>query len=287
MTVNARGCWNCLLLCGFFSVILMGIITCFTGLSFASDFGGQKQKRIVDSLVEKWQGMYGPVDFAEHHLFQCMLYIHPQPKNAFIVFESQRLSDEIRRNHRHWLDKMFKGSLYECMKNIEPSKFYVNEGRVEPSLLLFELEIDKHTVTIMENYNVFFLIFRPIEYDMKNGMKNQQIAEILLEWIRLPYIAKDDVINGFRLQRHVRIGEQITNRTQPRISIIRDWKDYIIGFVSIQGICVALFKADGARSQLGFPYDFDWLNKGLYEQNGIKLLDPPVHSSNNELWHTK
>ncbi len=36
-----------------------------------------------------------------------------------------------------------------------------------------------------------------------------------------------------------------------------------------------LFEAQKGRAAMGFNYDFNWLNKGLYMRDGKTLVDPP------------
>jgi hypothetical protein len=83
------------------------------------------------------------------------------------------------------------------------------------------------------------------------------------------------VIKAFRLPEHLKVGEVFTNRDRPEVAPIGSWEDHVIGFVSKQGICLMLFKADGGRAAPGLVPDFDWLNKGLLKEDGKTSAHPP------------
>lgn len=255
-------------------------------VSLGAEAASSERQRKIDNIVAKWQGMYGPVDFGEKLLFECMVYLHPQPRTSFRAFGTSNLSRTITRLHQHWLERIFSGRFYESLKDLAPSGYYLNEGRTEASLLLYELVFEGKSVTVIENFNTFFVTVKPKDHISGQDVGKEAIARLLLTWTKLDYISMSEVAEGFRLSENLKFGDVFTNRTQPRISRIGDWKDHIVGFVSKEGICLMLFKADGRRAQLGFPYDFDWLNKGLYKKDGKTLLDPPrrINQRSRDPW---
>lgn len=273
---NKKYFWHIVFVC--LTIILLIIISIYKFLpSAAAEAEKNSRNTAINSFVKKWQDIYGTVDFKEQHLFQCMVYLHPQPMKYFKNFSTHKLSSEINWNHNYWMKKIFKGQFYKAVEELKPSKFYLNEGRTEPSLLLYELTFEDYIVKIVENYNLFFLTVDHKDYRSKKGISKQKVAQLLYSWINVPYCSADEVIEKFDLPDRLKEGDVFTNRSQPRIGMIRGWQDYVIGFISKENnICMMLFKAAAGRAQMGFLYDFNWLNKGLYKEDGKTLVGPPI-----------
>jgi hypothetical protein len=229
----------------------------------------------IDRAVKKWQEMFGPVNFREETLFESMLYVHPQPKRSFQDFRNEQLSAEVIWGREHWLDRIFKGSFHATLRDLRPSKYYVNEGRTETSLLYLEVEFGDSTVAIEENYNAFFLNIAPKNYNVQSGIGRDQLVRLLSEWIRLKYTSPAEIIKAFRFPERLTLGDVFTNSDRSRVGLINAWEDLVVGFIAKEGICIILFKADGERAQFGFPSDFNWLNRGLFRSDGKTLVDPP------------
>lgn len=230
----------------------------------------------IDAHVKKWQEMFGPVNFHDELLFDCMVYLHPQAKSSFQDFKDVKLANYITWNHERWRDTLFKDSFRAALEPLTPSKYYVNEGRSEASLLYWELEFSGSAITIQEAQRAFFLLIRPKDFNVENGIEGQWIAQLLFDWVQLKYKTTDEVIKAFRLPDRLKLGEVFTNCARPDVVPIISWENHVIGFVSKQGICLMLFKADGGRADAGFVPDFDWLNKGLLKQDGKTLAHPPA-----------
>ncbi len=260
------------------------LVRCFLcvavfGFPVSDTVGGELDQKEwqpqIDRIVKKWQEMFGPVNFRDETLFQSLLYVHPRPKQSFRDFRGEQLSREITRDHEHWRDRIFKGPFHAALMDVKPSKYYVNEGRTETSLLFSEVKFGESTVSIQESYNALFVNIAFNDYDVESGIGRDRLAHLLSAWIRLKYNSPEEVMKGFNLPEQLKLGTIFTNRDRPRVAEINAWEDYVVGFVTKHGICLILFKADGQRAQFGFPSDFDWLNRGLFKSDGVTLVDPP------------
>jgi len=231
----------------------------------------------TNSLVTKWTTMFGAVSFAEERLFAAMNYVHPQPDDAFRLFTTERMSKRYQFDLSIWLDELFTPAFATAVADLRPSKYYLNGGKPEPSLLRYEFKMDGHDIVMVENFNVFFLVVKPPNFSPQVPLNNRAVSEVISKWIKVRAATSQvDVVQRFKLTEQLRVGDVFTNRSQPDVGFIRSGRDHVIGFVSQQGICLMVFKAQENRSAAGFPADFNWLNRLLLQSDGMTPVDPVV-----------
>lgn len=235
----------------------------------------------MDRAVQNWKSQFGPVDFAEPKMFRCMVYVQPQPKAAFTQLTTEKVSKRIPITLEIWAQEFFKGPLKEFVENWKPSRYYLNQGRLEPSLLMYEGSFEGYALTMLENYNVLFFTIAATNRSPSPGFAGREVLSILTNWLNIPDQSIDQFARRLSLPDSLSVGQVFTNRKQPEVGRIRDWRDYIIGFQSTEGLCLMLFKAQAGRASGSFPHDFNWLNKGLFQSNQTTLVDPP----RNERWN--
>jgi hypothetical protein len=229
----------------------------------------------VREVLTRWKSMYGDVPFEERYLFQCMVHVHPQPRSVFHVWSDEILSDAIVQNHRMWAARMFRGAMKLAAIEASPRAYYLNGTRTEPSLLLYELNVAGTQIGYVENGQAILLEVTLPQRRLGSSLETTDIAQALRDWIELEAASRDDIVGTFHLPSSVSVGTVFTNRTVAEVGRVREWRDYILGFVTKTGFCIILVKADPQRAQLGLPFDFDWLNRGLFKADGVTLLSPP------------
>ena len=194
-----------------------------------------------------------------------MTYIHPKPENAFTLFRDETLSKEIIFEHNLWLFRFYREEFADHMQRVKPYAFCLNtKKKDEPSLLLYKTVFKGYKINILENYNAFMMSIKKDSYNYSKGINSDIIVDFLLEMLQINMRNKEDAIKMFNLPAKLKEGDVFTNSHKASISLIKDWKNYVIGFIGKDSIYIILFKAYPERAQLGFPYDFDWLNKGLF-----------------------
>lgn len=319
--------------CRAFSVSLFGMfLLCCVSLrqpisAIGAEIETNQQK--ASRAIAKWQEMFGPIDLSKNDMFNCLISVHPQPKSAFLSFRVEQLSPGIVDHHQNWLVKHFKGPFFTALSNLPPSKYYMNEGRVEPSLLLYELEFSGNSVCIIESYQGFLLWIKPPDFDASVGIAPQFVGQVLFEWINLkkpawgesnapganltvigqglqvdpdrsfweedmenwyrptpdrftvPYASIDEILRTFKLPQRLKMGDVFTNRTRTIVASTRSWHEYVIGFVVKDGLCLLIDKSV-ERTDMDFSYDYNWLNKGLFQADGKTLVDPPKNQRSND-----
>lgn len=261
-------------------VIVFGIgVLVIPGFSFLVNCAGQGlvgSNRSAETLYKKWRGIFGNVDFSDRMLFQRMVYLHPQQRNRFRKFENEILSKSIQTNHDQWVNRFFKGDLLRNIKGARPIGYYLNERRKEPSLLLFEVEFNNRKISLVENYNLVFLTVKPKNIETVKSISEEEVNLILTDWTNITVGREEDALKDFSLPEVLNNGYVFANNGGRRIQRIQDWRDDIVGFVTNRGICFMLFKIDpkAIRAERGLSYDFNWLNKGLFKEDGKTLLSP-------------
>jgi hypothetical protein len=237
----------------------------------------------VERLVQEWQIQFGAVDFSQKPLFDRMVYLHPKPESAFEPFENEVLAPAIRLNHDGWMRRFFKGELLARLENLNPAGYYMNEGRTEPSLLLFKVRLDGYAVSIQENFNVVLLSLTPEDAPSPGNHRSAVVQQLLSEWTNVGPAREAGGITLFE------DGRAFANGPIHPIHQIRDWRQDVVGFVADQGICFLFFKVDpeAPRAAMGLPYDFDWLNKGLFHEDGTTLVSPPTAGTAREQRRTE
>lgn len=237
----------------------------------------QEERQVAfDKLIEKWRGILGPINFgSEHdHVFQWFVGLHPQPTNVFHDFRGEILSNGIEVWHDRWFGEIFKDPLSEKFRATKPSKYYLNEGRTEPGLLYFELIYQETRVTVMEGGAQFLITIFPLANNSGRGFDGLTVAKIITNVINLKYSSAEEVVGAFKLPKKLEPGQVFRNSSE-HPGLGSSWRDNILGFVSKDGVCLMIFKADENRPELGVRNDFDWLNKGLFMEDGKTLVDPP------------
>lgn len=279
----------------------------------------EENQQAGERLRRNWETILGLKDFEQEERKHYLVAARPQPKKAFHRFQQERLSGGIKGHHQHWLWKHFKGPFYAALSNLPPSRYYLNEGRTEPSLLLYELKFEGCVVFISENFSSFFLCVQPPEFNKKEGVDSWWLGKILHEWVRLnqwkppppeppnelpdllgtvrwgsidersleerysvPYGSVDEILRPFKVPARLKLGDWFSNSTSSRARHMGNWLTDVTGFVSRHGICLVLFKRDPTGPRMDFPHDFNWLNKGLFKADGKTLVDPPKNRIVNE-----
>ncbi len=294
--------------------LLLGII-----LEYQTAFGADTPDYLkrVEALVTNWQAQFGPIDFSTKQRLNWMLSVQPQPLSSFKAFDGEVLSPSITRHHQMWIRLIFKGTFLNALTNLGPSKYYLNEGRTESSLLYYELEFDGNRVSIQASYEAFLMTFRPRHFDATKGIDRETIGQVLFEWVNLnkrrppipqtiripgstnlisgdtdegdpftiPYTSLGELLDSFKLPPQLKVGDTFSNWTNAPPDIthyLNYWPAYVVGFVGSNGISVILFKTYYGGPRIGRLYDRNWLKKGLFQADGKTLIDPPKHRERNE-----
>jgi len=277
--------WNPFLQTAFIPLILVNFVLCITmhaaDDSLADTLFNDPSPATMRQAVQKWQAQFGPVDFGENEMFYCMAYLHPQPKSAFKPLGDLKVAKRIQLDWGTWVGEFFKGRFADAVMEWRPSSYYLNQGRPEASLLLYEGIFDRYALTIAENYNVVFLTIVPTNGTPATGFTSREIATLMTNWLNVKYESADEAIREFSLPNVLTLGQVFTNKKYPQVGRIRSWQDYIVGFQSSEGLCLMIFKAQAKRASGSFPYDYNWLNKWLYKSDGYTLLDPPRNEKVN------
>jgi hypothetical protein len=260
------------------ALVVLGNTAAAADANWSDSLAFTEDQAVIDRAVQKWRSQFGPVDFAEQKMFRCMVYLQPQPKSAFTPFTTEKRSEKLQLELQVWVRYVFKGPFNGFVSQWTPSRYYLNQGRLEPSLLMYEGSFDRYSITMLENYNVFFFTIAQTNRAPSTGFAGQEVASILTNWLS---ITNQQVARDFSLPDSVVLGQVFTNRKQPEVGKIRDWRDYIVGFQSTEGLCLMIFKAHAERASGSFPYDFNWLNKGLFQSNQTTLVDPPRNEQLN------
>lgn len=249
-------------------------------LNWSNSLAFTEDQTVINRAVQKWRIQFGTVDFAEQKMFRCMVYLQPQPKAAFTRFTTEVVSKTVQMDYASWARYLFKSPFQEFAIEWKPSRYYLNQGRLETSLLMYEGVFDGYALTMIENYNVLFFTIARTNGTPSLTFSGREVATILTNWLNVTNRI-EQFIHDFSLPDSLLPGQIFTNRKQPEIGLIRDWRDYIIGFQSTEGLCLMIFKSQSPRMSASFPYDFNWLNKGLFQSNKITLVDPPRNEQLN------
>ena len=234
-------------------------------------------QEITNNLVNKWQTILGPVSFAEANLFSAMTCVQPQPVEAFRPFTTERMSEPYRLDFRSWLNELFTLKLRDTLKGLKPSKYYLNQGRNEPSLLLYEFEFEGQSVMMLENFNFFLFIVKTNDFSVGKLVSREAVSDLIFKWLNVRQTNQIDIAQAFRLPSQLRIGDVFTNRSQPHLALIRGGQDHVIGFISKEGICLMVPKAQEGRAAMGFHVDFNWVNRQMFEADGTTRMDHPKY----------
>jgi hypothetical protein len=228
---------------------------------------GKKKTRneIIIETAEKWQMLFGRVDFSKEPLFNSMAYLHPQPSSYIQIFEDVTLSENIKRQHFFWLNMFLKNGLRDKFQSISPTGYYLNEGREEPSFLFFETAYDGNELSLIENGNLVFLSIKPKAYNPTSGVSQEFLSTFFADHLNLGTKEEgESVVRELSFPRRMTEGYIFFCRNAGDFLKYRDWRDQIIGFVGKNGVNIILFKTNSEdKTRLGIQYDFDWLNKGL------------------------
>ncbi|HYV28357.1 MAG TPA: hypothetical protein VFA77_12540 [Candidatus Eisenbacteria bacterium] len=288
--------------------LLLGIfLECSSALS--ADTLDYQNK--IKTRATNWQAQFGPVDFTPKDRWSWMISVHPQPLNSFKAFDREILSSGITGDHQAWIRRIFKGAFLNALTNLGPAKYYVNEGRTECSLLYYELEFDGNRVFIQESYQAFFMTVRPHDFDAMKGIGREVVGRVLFEWVNLnkrrpptpgtigvtdeedpftiPYASRTELLDSFNLPPEAKVGDTFSNRTNAPENItfhLKYWPDYVPGFVGTNGISLILFETYDGGPRMGRIYDFNWLNKGLFQADAKTLVDPPKNERSNDPYNS-
>ncbi|MBN2162434.1 MAG: hypothetical protein JW713_05785 [Pontiellaceae bacterium] len=224
------------------------------------------RSEIIRELTEKWQSILGNVDFSKKPLFNHMTYLHPQPVASIQPFEGVVLSEEIEREHVLWLNEFFQGSLLNNLLEISPNGYYLNDGRQESSFLRYEAEYKQNKITLLENGNLIFMTIMPISYDPSVGVTKEFLNTFLAENLRLNEDNMNKILEGHTPHSYLVEGVIFQSENAGNFVEYHDWQDQIMGFVGNSGVSVMLFKTDSEDKTIpfGIKFDFDWLNRGLF-----------------------
>ena len=146
---------------------------------------------------------------------------------------------------------------------------------------MYEGTLEDYAVTVVESYNVFLITLAATNGMPAPGISAREIATVLTNWFNVKYQSADEAARDFSLPAVLSSAQVFTNKKFPEVGRIRNWRDYIVGFGSSQGLCLMLFKADAPSASRSFLYDYNWLNKWLYKADGYTLLDPPKNEQLN------
>ena len=295
--------------------LVLGIIL-RSPVAFGADTP-ENQKRI-EKCVTNWQAQFGPVDFTSKERWNWMISVHPQPVISFKVFDGEILSPSITGDHQAWIQRFFKGSFLNALTNLGPSKYYVNQGRTESSLLYYELEFEGNSISIQESYEAFLMTIKPRGFDAVKGIDRAILGQMLFDWVRLnkrqppppevsflpgsgireaeegnpftiPYASPGELLDSLKLPAQLKVGDTFSNWTNAPENItlyLNYWQAYVVGFVGSNGVSLIVFKADYGGPRIGRIYDFNWLNKGLFQADGKTLVDPPKNERSNDPYNS-
>jgi len=230
-----------------------------------------------EALVAKWTGLFGPVPFDEEHLFSAMSYVQPQPDGAFQHFTTETTTRPHKLELPIWAGEFFKAPFADFLMRLSPSKYYLNHGRIEPSLLRYEFVVDRRIVVMLENYNFFFFIVKPATFSASKPVSSDDVSDLIFKWIQVKGTNRADVAQRFGLPKQLRVGDVFTNRSQPHLHRIQGGQDHVIGFISTQGICLMVPKAQAGRQAAGFNVDYNWANRQIFEADATTRMDHPKY----------
>src|SRR5262245_59368249 len=95
------------------------------------------KKVTKQDLVDKWQGIFGDkIDFSDEPLFDCMVYLGPQPISQFQDFGDKKLAGALVDRSSEWMEAFFKPEYRPDVRKSRPSKYYLPQGQ-EPGLLYY------------------------------------------------------------------------------------------------------------------------------------------------------
>lgn len=132
----------------------------------------------------------------------------------------------------------------------------------------------------MESSNVCLLTIHPKDFQQDKVVDAESIAKILFHKINLPYPTIEELNQAFKLQGTPKIGSLFINNptiTEKQIAVIRGWTDCVFVFVGKDGLSIFLFKAQAGRAAMGFPSNYDWLKKDIYEKDGVTPVTGQTH----------
>lgn len=231
----------------------------------------------TNMMVAKWTNMFGAVPFAEKHLFTCMHYVRPQPEEAFRPFTTEKMTERYSLQLEHRLGEFFKPVFHTAVRGLKPSKYYLNDGRKEPSLLRYDFELEGCRVVMVENFNVFFLTITPADFSSARPANSQVVAGLIHRWINVRDASQGEAAQKFGLGTQLRLGDVFTNRLQPEPQLMGSGRDHVVGFISKEGICLVVFKAQEERAAAGLPVNYNWVNQQIFEADGTTRMDHPKY----------
>jgi hypothetical protein len=167
--------------------------------------------------------------------------------------------------------------LHDILVGLKPSKYYLNRGRNEPSLLRYEFEFEGQPVIMIENFNFFFFIVKPKAFSAEKPVSSQAVSDLISRWIKVRETNQVEVAQKFRLPSQLRVGDVFTNRSHPQLAMIKGGQDHVIGFISKEGICLMVPKAQKGRAAAGFHVDYNWVNRQIFEADGTTRMDHPKY----------
>ena len=96
--------------------------------------------------------------------------------------------------HSSRSEYFFQRDFHTQLKKTQPSRYYLNEGREEASLLMYELQFKNRSITILESYNMMFLMVKPNGYQANNGVDKMDVLRLLLDWTKIQSDQKHQIV---------------------------------------------------------------------------------------------
>ena len=230
---------------------------------------------LIHSAVLKWQNIFGPVAFERQPLFDCMLYIHPQPFNEFTPIGDKRLAQGASFNHYHMMGLFFKGTLAKVASSANLTCYFLSkEGTYDLDLLLYEGHKSGLRMRIMESNSACLVVVRPQNYLPDKGIEADDIAKILFDGVELEYPTAEKIKEAYGLKGTAKLGSQFSDEhlSVEMAAGLSTWTKCVTVFVGKDGLNIFLFKAFPGRSQIGLSVERNWLKDQLYESDGITCV---------------
>jgi hypothetical protein len=229
--------------------------------------GSNKPVVTKEGLVKKWQNIFSPkVDFSNDLLFQPMVYIGPQQDAELSSFGNKKLGSGLVNQRTFWLNRFFNDPIIPIADSFVPQKYYLSK-KGEASVLYYQWRYQHYSFTMYESYNGLLLRIKNDSFASFPRLSRKQLSGVLLSILKIKNISMDSISNAFKLPVILTDGNIFSNSNN-RIQLIRKWQDHIVGFVTEDDICILIFKSSEMRSEAGFTFDANWLNKELFESDG-------------------
>jgi hypothetical protein len=224
----------------------------------------QDNKTSKAQLLAKWKSLFGDVDFNHVVLGDAMVYIGPQPDDSLDTFEGKKLEGWVRDRSQEWLNQFFKRPFHVKLDTIMPKKYYLPRKK-EAGFLRYEWSRRRYHFTVYESYNGYLFNIRNDSIANFPQQSAKQFAALMTGLFNLRSQSEPSVLEEFDLRERIAPGLIFTNVKNVNAGLIRDWQDYLVGFITRDSICIICFKSTGMRAEAGLRYVSDWLGKAIHQ----------------------